>query len=210
MAEPFPLVKHAAQQRWLPDDPLALEVIARWLERGDPVTIVQQAGKRLTSLPDTVQVVDAVPVDHDPARPVVIISDRLLGPRPEVDRLVVLRPPTLALGIACRRHLELDDLKEAVRLFSRRSGYSQQSIMALAASSRRRELAALEDLAEQLQVPLLLYDDPILKRSPLPAPGKVAGTCAVAAILAAGVTTPLIQGTPFFRLMTLSLARRSG
>lgn len=200
-------MQHSQQRGWQPDDPLALEIIAKLLDKQHPVTIVQQAGSRAW-LSEEMTVLDEVPRDPDPAVPLVIISDRLLGPRPEVDRLVILRPPTLSLGIATRRDLTLDELEEAARLLCRRSGFSSQSVMAVAASSRRRHLSVLDDYAEQLKVPLLLYDDAVLKRTPWTAPGKMAGTCAVSAILAAGVREPIVQSTPFFSKMTLAMAKR--
>jgi cobalamin biosynthesis protein CbiG len=205
----FHLQHHAQQKRWLPDDPLALDIIAKMLLQAQPVTIVQQAGSKLTALPEMVTLLDQLPADPDPTVPLVIITDRLLGPKPDVDRLVILRPPTLALGVATRRELSFDDFSEAVRQLTRKSGYSQQSIHAIAASSRRRLLGWLDDFADKLQVPMLFYDDRILTRSPLPTPGKMAGTCAVSAILAAGVREPLVNSTPFFGKMTLALARRA-
>jgi len=210
MSHSLSLLHHAQQRDWKPDDPLALEIIAHFLEKQQPVTIVQQAGSRAwqESLSPNATIHEQIPHDPDPAIPLIIITDRQLGPRPDVDRLVILRPPTLTLGIATRRHLTLDELEEATRLFCRRSGYSAQSVMALAASSRRRELGALDDYAEQLQVPLLLYDDAILKRTPWTAPGKMAGTCVVSAILAAGTREPVVPSTPFFGKMTLAMAKR--
>ena len=121
---------------------------------------------------------------------------------------MILRPPTLTLGVASRRDLTLEDLEEAVRLFCRRCGYSAQSVMAVAASARRRELNALDEYAEKLKVPLLLYDDAILKRSPWTAPGKIAGTCVVSAILAAGAREPLVNSTPFFGKLSLAMGKR--
>lgn len=207
MPTPVSLLQHAQQRGWKPDDPLALEVIVRLMEKQQPVTIVQQAGSRAW-VTESITLLDNIPPEPDPAVPLVIISDRLFGPRPEVDRLVVLRPPTLTLGIATRRDLSLEELDEAARLLCRRSGYSTHSVMALAASARRRHLSVLDDYAEQLKVPLLLYDDAVLKRTPWTAPGKMAGTCAVSAILAAGAREPVVQSMPFFRKMTLAMAKR--
>ena len=209
MSKPLSLVQHAQQRGWRVDDPLALEIIVRLME-SQPVSVVQQAGSRawLAELPETVSVLAEVPREHDPALPLVIISDRLLGPPPEVDRLVILRPPTLTLGIASRRELTLEELDEAARLLCRRSGFAAQSVMALAASARRRHLSVLDEYAEKLQIPLLFYDDPILKRTPWTAPGKMAGTCAVSAILAAGAREPVVNSTPFFGKLSLAMAKR--
>lgn len=208
MTNPFSLHHHATQRSWKPDDPLALEIISKLIEREQTVTIVQQAGQKLMELPPFISMTDEVPREPDPATPLVIISDRLIGPRPEVDRLVILRPPTLTLGIASRRELFLEELQEAVRLFCRRAGYSLQSVMALAASARRKQQSALDEFADQHQLLLLHYDDTVLKKSPLPAPGKMAGTCAVAATLAAGVRAPEVNSTPFFGKLSLALGRR--
>lgn len=209
MPTPVSLVQHAQQRGWKPDDPLALEIISLLIEK-QPVMVVQQAGSRgwLESLPESVTVVKEMPREPDPAIPLVIVTDRLIGPRPDVDRLVILRPPTLSLGIATRRELTLDELEEATRLFCRRAGYSLQSVMAVAASSRRRHLGALDEYADKLEVPLLLYDDAVLRRTPWTLPGKIAGTCAVSAILAAGTREPAVGSTPFFRKMTLALGKR--
>jgi cobalamin biosynthesis protein CbiG len=198
----------AQQRRWLPDDPLALEIIARRIAAGQPASIVQQAGAKWVEMPHQVTLFDTVPQDPDPAVPLIIISDKAIGPRPDVDRLVILRPPTLTLGIASRATLHHDELEEAVRLLCRRSGFSQQSIMAVAASSRRRSLSILDDLADKLQAPMLFYDDHVLTRTPLGKPGKMAGTCAVAAVLAAGVREVAVGSTPFFGKLSLALARR--
>ncbi|MFO0812186.1 MAG: cobalamin biosynthesis protein [Gemmatales bacterium] len=206
---PPPTLAYMAQQRrWLPDDPLALEIISKRIAEGQPATIVQQQGMGWVDAPEHLTVLEAAPVDPDPSVPLVIISDRLLGPRPEVDRLVILRPPTLTLGVASRRELHDEELNEALRLFCRKAGYSQQSIMAVAASARRRSLAVLDDLADRLKAPLLFYEDHILNRTPLGQPGKMAGTCAVAAILAAGVKAVEVDSTPFFGKLCLALARR--
>jgi cobalamin biosynthesis protein CbiG len=207
MAQPD-LMHLAQQRRWLPDDPLALEIIARRIAAGQPATVVQQAGAKWIEMPEQVKILDTVPHDPDPAVPLIIISDKSIGPRPDVDRMVVLRPPTLTLGIASRAILQFEELEEALRMLCRRSGYSQQSIMAVAASSRRRSLNIFDDLADQLQAPMLFYDDAVLSRTPLGQPGKIAGTCAVAAVLAAGVREVTVGSTPFFGKLSLALARR--
>lgn len=209
MPKPFSLADHAHQHGWKPDDPLALEIIARLIEQ-QPVTVVQQAGARgwLQMLPETVATMDELPRDPNPLVPLIIITDRLIGSRPDVDRMVILRPPTLSLGIATSRRLTLEELEEAARLFCRRAGYSIQSVMAVAASARRRSLGVLDEYAEQLRVPLLHYDDAVLKRTPWTAPGKMAGTCAVSAILAAGTREPAVSSTPYFGKMSLAMGKR--
>jgi len=207
----FPdLVRLAQQRGWKAEDPLALAVIAQLVQAGKPVLVVQVAGTRewRMDVPGHLTVLEELPPNPDPSIPLVVITDRTGRPRPDVDRLAVLRPPTLALGVAGRRVLQADDLEEAFRQLCRREGYSPLSLSAVAASVRRRSWAMLDEFAERRQLPMLYYADAILRRSPLPIPGRMAGTCAVAAVLAAGATETVVASRAFFGRLTLALARR--
>ena len=166
------LERLAHQRGWKAEDPLGLSVIARMVKSGQPVTIVQTAGNRdwLAAPPPHVSILDDPPLDPNPAAALLIITDRAGWPRPDVDRLAILRPPTLTLGVASRRLLEPDDLDEAFRQLCRREGYSPKSLSALAASARRKHAIDFEDFADRHQVPVLYYADAILARSPLAAP----------------------------------------
>jgi cobalt-precorrin 5A hydrolase len=200
-----------AQQRgWKAEDLLALSILARLMKSGQPVSVVQLAGARdwLAAAPPHVTVLDNLPTSSNPDAALLVITDRTGLPRPDVDRLAVLRPPTLTLGIASRRLLEPDDLDEAFRQLCRREGYSPLSLSAIGVSARRKNMPDLEDFAERYKVPLLYYADAILARSPLPPRGRIAHTCAAAALLAASTTEPLVTRQPYFGRLTLSLARR--
>jgi len=210
MAELLDLVLLAEQREWRSEDPLALTVVAQHLRTQKPVVIVQEIGARdwHQQLPATATVLDEVPVDPDPAVALLIISDRSIRPRPDVDRLAILRPPTLTLGVACQRNVTQEDLDEALRELCRREGFSSMSLAAVGASARRKQHGGLEEFAEKRRLPLLLYPEQTLSRSPWEKPGKMAGTCVISAILAAGVSEPVVESRPFFGKLTMALARR--
>jgi cobalamin biosynthesis protein CbiG len=210
MTELPDLEKLAVRHGWRAEDPLALTISARLLRAGQPVMIVQAVGATQwqSQLPASVTLLTEIPNHPDPALPWVVITDRQIRPRPEVDRLTILRPPTLALGVACRREVTPSDLEDAVRELCRREGFSSLSITALGASARRKRHPALEEWADQRRVPLLLYPEGSYGRLPWPAPGKMARTCVLSAMLAAGAVKPLLDSRPFFGKLTLALARR--
>jgi len=202
---------HLTQQRsWRAEDPLALTIIAQHLNANKPVMIVQEIGAKdwHQRLPATATMHQEVPSDPDPAVALLIITDRAIRPLPDVDRLAILRPPTLTLGVACQRHVTHEDLDEAFRLLCRREGFSSLSLTAIGASARRKRHEGLEEFAEKRRVPLLLYPDVTLSRSPRSAQNKMAGTCMASALLAAGSVEPLVESTPFFGKLSLALARR--
>jgi cobalamin biosynthesis protein CbiG len=204
------LTQLVEQRAWRAEDPLALTIVSQHLYANKPVVIVQEIGAKdwHPRLPDTATILSEVPSDPDPAIALMIITDRAIRPLPDVDRLAILRPPTLTLGVACQRNVTHEDLDEAFRLLCRRAGFSSLSLTAIGASARRQRNEGLEEFAEKRRVPLLLYPDETLVRSPLTRPGKMSGTCAVSAILAAGSMAPIVESTPFFGKLTLALARR--
>lgn len=222
MPEFLNLTQWAEQRGWRAEDPLALTIVSQHLNANKPVVIVQEIGAKdwHQRLPDTATILSEVPSDPDPAIALMIITDRAIRPLPDVDRLAILRPPSLTLGVACQRKVTHEDLDEAFRLLCRREGFSGLSLTAIGASSRRKRHEGLEEFAEQRRVPLLLYPDVTFGRMPLaansaietgppvPAPGKMAGTCIASALLAAGTMQPLVKSTPLFGKLTLALARR--
>jgi cobalamin biosynthesis protein CbiG len=210
MAGALDLIHLAEQRSWRAEDPLALTIVAQHLNTQKSVMIVQEIGAKdwHQQLPATAIICDEIPVDPDPAIALMIITDRAIRPLPDVDRLAILRPPTLTLGVACQRRVTQEDLDEAFRLLCRKEGFSALSLTAIGASARRKRHEGLEEFADKRDVPLLLYPDLTLSRSPRSLKSKMAGTCVASAILAAGVVEPLIESKPFFGKLSLALARR--
>jgi cobalamin biosynthesis protein CbiG len=204
------LIQLARQRDWKPEDPLALAIVARQVHTGQPVIVVQLEGARdwLAGLPASVTVLEEVPSNPDPAVAFLLITDQTGRAPRNLDRLAVLRPPTLTLGVATRRVIAPDDLEEAFRQLCRREGFSPLSLTAVAASARRKDGPVLDEFAERRRVPMLYYPDAMLQRSPWGSPGRMAGTCVVSAILAAGATQPIVPSRSYFGRLSLALARR--
>ncbi len=210
MKDVLDLVRLAQLRDWRSEDPLAFEIFVKQMSAGKVVHIVQETAAIdwHAELPSSARILPSVPDDPDPVVPLLIITDRMLGRRLEVDRLAVLRPPSLTLGVACRREITSEELEEAFRLMCREEGYSPRSLTAVGASARRKEHHALEDFADRRKLPMLYYPESSFLRAPWENPGKMAGTCAVSALLAAGVRAPIVTSKPYFGKLTLSLARR--
>jgi cobalamin biosynthesis protein CbiG len=194
-----------------------LTAVAAAVVRGDAVGVWQDTGRRdwCADWPESFIHLDAWP----PGRPwpaLLVISDRLLslegcGPA------VVYRPPTLILGVGCRRGTpcgEIDDLFDEV---SRTQRLSPLSLGVVATVDLKADEPGLIEFAARRGVPLRAFSTAELAEvGPLPTPSAVvrakigiAGVAEPAAMLAAG-TRELLMPKRRGARVTMALARREG
>lgn len=215
----MPVDLRALGQTWgwkqaLPGNIPAVEEV---LERGEPIAIIQDAGRKswfgtAGLIPSGPSINSEWPLDLSSYRALIVISDRKLPQLPpELGRhTLVYRPPTLALGVSCFRHLEMGHLAESVKLFFERAGLAEECLTALAAPASRRNEASLIEFAEERAVPLLTYAADKLAIVPRkwPHARRMAGLCELSAKLAAGVLE-LAAPKQVFQRLALAVARRT-
>lgn len=92
----------------------------------------------------------------------VILTDQQL---PNCKSCLYLRPPTLFLGIGCRRGTAAEDLAEAIADACRRIGHSMLSIAGIGSSVVKNDEPGLLAIAKQLSVPLVFFTNDQLQKS---------------------------------------------
>ena len=86
----------------------------------------------------------------------LVVSDRLVSP--DTDRpLVIYRPPTLAVGIGCRRGVDAGHLQELLANTLQEHGLARQSIARIATVDLKADELGIIALADSLGVPLETY-----------------------------------------------------
>jgi len=119
----------------------------------------------------------------------VVVSDRADEGAPGT---VVLRPPSLVLGIGASRDAPAGEVRELVTKALADAGLAEQSVAAVATVDLKADEPALLLLAEQLGVPVRTFAASELAGRPVPNPSEVVagevGTPSVAeaAVLASG------------------------
>jgi cobalt-precorrin 5A hydrolase len=206
--------------RWHLEDDANLEYIQSAVAKGEPVAVYQDAGRRdwwhsLGGWPHSLERLAAWP--SEPRwRAIILISDRVppAPPRGLEQAMLIFRPPTLTLGIGCRRGVTSEELEECVANLFRQSGLSPRSVTALASAASRKNEPGLIDFADERRIPFLAYAADKLALLPRLPPRNgphrklhVADSCEPAAMLAAGVKELVVCKTVFAR-MTLAVARR--
>jgi cobalamin biosynthesis protein CbiG len=204
------------RQGWKIESHSRLTAVAAAAVRGEPIAVYQDAGspdlwQEVGAWPETFRVIDTWP----PGRwaGVLAISDRVLDV-PECP-VVVYRPPTLVVGVGCRRGVPGDEIEALFREVCARHGLAPLSLGVVATASIKADEPGLQEFAARHGVPLRAFAlDELAAVSPLPTPSEavrarvgVAGVAEPAAMLAAGTRALLVPKHRGARV-TMAVARR--
>ena len=115
------------------------------------------------------------------------VTNRIIPPQPDSDRLLVLRPVNLCLGIGCNRGTSAREIESVVREHLERLSLSFKSVKCIATAQAKGDEAGLIEYAAGSGLPILLYESDRLNSVDTPSP---ASDHAMAAIGARGVAEP--------------------
>jgi cobalt-precorrin 5A hydrolase len=196
-----------------------LTKVAAAIVRGEPVGVYQTAGREdwwtvFGDWPPTFQRLES-PTEGSWAA-VLVISDRSLAgnlPYPTV----IFRPPSLVLGVGCRRGVPCLEIETLFEYLCRTREFSPLSLGVVATASLKAEEPGLVEFAARQGVPLVSFSIVELGRvADLPTPSEkvraklgIAGVAEPAALLAAGAKELLLPKCRGGRV-TMALARREG
>jgi cobalamin biosynthesis protein CbiG len=185
--------------------------------RGEPVGVYQTAGREdwytvFGDWPPTFRRINGPPQGDWAA--VLVISDRGLPGSPRYPT-VIFRPPTLVLGVGCRRGVPCAEIEALFEYVCRTRGFAPLSLGAVATVSLKADEPGLVEFAALHGVPLVSFSIEELGRvADLPTPSEkvraklgIAGVAEPAARLAARsdrLLMPKYRG----RRVTMALARR--
>ncbi|HEY8651992.1 MAG TPA: cobalamin biosynthesis protein, partial [Dermatophilaceae bacterium] len=104
-------------------------------------------------------------------RPTIVISD--LASHRGCDGTVVLRPPSLVVGMGASRGVSLDETRRLLDEALQDAGLAIESVAAIATAQIKGDEQALIDLAHQLGVPLVTHSAAALRQVTVPNPSEV-------------------------------------
>jgi cobalt-precorrin 5A hydrolase len=199
------------------DSPLAAASAA--VVRGEPIGVYQEAGRRgwwepFGPWPDSFDWLTLWPPTEKRAA-YLVISDRELPPA-DFAPTVIYRPPTLALGVGCRRGVPCLEIARHFEKVCRTHGYAPLSLGVVATVSLKANEPGLKEFVVVHGVPLRCFSlEELAEVVPLPTPSAkvqskigIAGVSEPAAMLAAQTTSLLVPKVRGQRV-TMALARRS-
>ncbi|HEV7678289.1 MAG TPA: precorrin-4 C(11)-methyltransferase [Candidatus Dormibacteraeota bacterium] len=207
----------AAHRGWRVENPRALAHAGAALLDGDPVALLQDCGEPLESAgtwPASLRHVQS-PADLHAAgaRAGIAITDRTLD---VPDTCVVLRPPSLVLGVGCEAGVGLDELTHAVDTALHDAALSPLSVGVVATLDRKTSEPALRQLCADRDWTLTGHDAATLRAIDVPTPSSIVdeavGTPSVseaAALHQAGAGAALVLPKQVSGRVTVAVARRA-
>jgi len=103
--------------------------------------------------------------------PLILISD--LAKPPAGPSVVVLRPPSLVVGMGASRGVSLDEARRLLDTALEAAGLAVESVAAIATAQIKGDEQGLVDLAHQLRVPLVTHSAAALGQVTVPNPSEV-------------------------------------
>jgi cobalt-precorrin 5A hydrolase len=121
------------------------------------------------------------------AKGIVLVSSRIVPPQFQNDRMLVLRPKSLFLGIGCNRGTSREEISDVVSLQMKRQFLSMKSVAAIATAEAKRGEEGLERFAGENLIPLRFFSSEELNSVKTPTPPS---KHVMEAIGASGVAEP--------------------
>jgi cobalt-precorrin 5A hydrolase len=180
----------AQAEGWSIDDISRVKTLNACLLDGEEVAIVDPTDRLRFHLQGKVNfktheaLVGAL---RSPAKGVVLVSSRLVPQQFQNDRMLVLRPKSLFLGIGCNSGTTADEIGDVVAAQMKRQFLSMKSVAAIGTAEAKREEAGLLEFAEQQGIPVRFYESQELNAVSVPSP---VSQHAMKAIGASGVAEP--------------------
>jgi precorrin-4 C11-methyltransferase len=210
----------AAHRGWRVEDPRQLAHAGAALLDGDPVGLVQECGDPVDDAgtwPDTLRRfggVEALQRNVSSLRAAIVVSDRAIGDVPP--GWLLLRPPTLVLGIGCESGVSRAEVVAAVDATLDDGGVSPLSVAVVATLDRKATEPALVALCNERGWRLEGHRAEILRDIDVPTPSAVVdgavGTPSVseaAALHEGGDGATLVAPKQVHGRVTVAVARRA-
>ena len=213
----------AHTQGWQVEDPSTITAVSAAIVNGEAVAILQTCGdldwwKNTNPWPSNLlHVTNLQEVSATRFAALLVISDHLIEDLPQDIPTLVYRPPTLVLGIGCRRGISFDTLDTFVKATLTAHQLAFQSIALLATADIKADEAALQMLAQRYGWGFETHAVTALRTmTEVPNPSQrvqhLVGTpsvCEAAALLSSNGGT-LIVAKQKGEGMTLAVARKAG
>jgi cobalt-precorrin 5A hydrolase len=206
---------------WHREDSSQVTAVSAAIVNGEPVAILQEAGQhdwwdRASSWPENLVPVNSLrEVIAASFAALLVISDRLREDLPEDLPMIVYRPPSLVLGIGCRRGVSFAALDLFIKTTVKAHHLAFQSIAVLASADIKADEEALQILAQRYSWRFETYTVEALKgvtaiATPSERVQRLIGTPSVseAAALLSSQNGQLVVYKQKGEAMTLAVARR--
>jgi cobalt-precorrin 5A hydrolase len=194
----------ARDEGWVIDDLARVKTLNALLLDGEEIAVVDPTERvrpyfhgtgRLTFHGNFVEALES------PARGYLFVTNRHLPPQVQPERLLVLRPQNLVLGVGCNSGTETAEIEQVVCAHLKRLFLSIKSVKCIATVTAKRAEAGLLAFADKWGISLTFFESDQLNAVTVPSPPSryaleavgATGVAEPAALLASGGGTLLLK-----------------
>ena len=180
----------AKEEGWVIDDLSRVKILNSLLLEDEEIAVVDPTGRvrpwfhgrgRLSYFDTFVEALQGT------AKGYLFVTNRDLPAQVQSERLLILRPQNLVLGIGCNSGTGADEIEAVVCANLKRLFLSVKSISCIASAAAKRSEAGLLAFAGKFALPITFYESSELNAVQVPSPPS---NHALKAIGAAGVAEP--------------------
>ena len=187
----------AKEQGWLIDDISRVRILNTLLLDNEEIAVVDRTGQTRTWLGGRGRITfydTFAEAAKSTAHGFLFVTNQQLSPEAAPEKLLILRPRNLVLGIGCNRGTAADEIEAVVTRHFNALRLSLKSVCTVASIAAKRDEAGLIEFADRLNVPLRCFESGDLSTVAFPSPPSEHALAAVgvpavaepAAILASG------------------------
>ena len=202
---------------WKIDDDSNVTRVSAFMVNAEKIGVYQNCGTKnwwQSKLPENVSTytsIDELKKSH--SKGFLIISDELINYNEIIENAVVYRPPSLVVGVGLHQDTTKDKIMQGLDTSLKKFNLSKKSIAKFVSIKKEKDVIVLNELAEEMNIPLELFDRNELSSIKTPNPSKIVegyeGTASVseaAAIKSSGGNL-IVEKQKFPPDLTIAIAR---
>ena len=202
---------------WKIDDDSNVTKVSAFMVNAEKIAVYQTCGARnwwQNKLPENVSVYSSLDeLKKSCPKGYLIISDEQIHDNEILENAVVYRPPSLVVGIGLHWDTTKDKIMQGLDASLKKFNLSKKSIARFVSIKKEKNVVGLNELAEEMNIPLELFDKDELASIKAPNPSKMVegyeGTASVseaAAIKSSGGNL-IVEKQKFPPDLTIAIAR---
>jgi cobalt-precorrin 5A hydrolase len=206
---------------WSIDESSSVTKVSAFMVNEEKIGVFQDAGEKdwwlpKKEIPKNVHIYKSFNelVESD-CKGFLIISDKIIDDKKIQNRSVIYRPKTLVVGIGLHWDTAKDTIREGMNFCLSEFKLSSKSIEKFASIKKKEDVKGLQELSEEMNVPIEYFDKVVLSTINIPNPSDIVqtfeGTASVseAAAIKASNGDLIVQKHKFPPNLTIAIARRS-
>ena len=202
---------------WKIDDDSNITKISAFMVNAEKIAVYQTCGTRnwwQNKMPENVSTYPTLDeLKKSRSKGYLIISDEQVDDDEILENAVIYRPPSLVIGIGLHWDTTKEKIMEGLDASLKKFNLNKKSVARIASIKKEKDVIGLDDFAEEMNVPLELYDRDELALIKTPNPSKMVegyeGTASVseaAAIKSSGGNL-IVEKQKFPPDLTIAIAR---